>query len=193
MFNQILVFLLETFLGLFALALLLRFWLQALRAPLRNPMYTFLAALTDWVVLPARRVIPGLWRTDLSTLVLAWLTEVVLLIATFSLRGFNLSPVLGAGIVQVLLLAGVAVFKLSLYILMVAVIAQAVLTWVAPYSPAMPLLNGLARPFLEPFKKRIPPIGNVDLSPLFLIVAIQLVLFLVAWVEGGIVRGLVPG
>jgi YggT family protein len=193
MFNQILAFLLDTFLGLFALALLLRFWLQALRAPLRNPMYTFLAALTDWIVKPARRVIPGLWRTDLSTLVLAWLTEVVLLFATLSLRGMNFGPALGASIVTILLLAAVEVLKLSLYILMVGVIAQAVLTWVAPYSPAMPLLNGLTRPFLSPFQRRIPPIGNVDLSPLFLIVAIQLFLFVVGWVEGAIVRGIGPG
>ena len=71
MLNQILVFLLDTFLGLFAIALLLRFWLQTLRAPLRNPLYGFLAALTDWIVKPARRVIPGMFRIDLSTLVLA--------------------------------------------------------------------------------------------------------------------------
>jgi YggT family protein len=186
MLNQILIFLLETFLGLFALALLLRFWLQTLRAPLRNPMYTFLAALTDWIVVPARRVIPGLWRTDLSTLVLAWLTEVILLFATLALRGVDLGPALGVSLVTILLLAAVAVVKLSLYILMVCVIAQAVLSWVAPYSPAMPLLNSLVRPFLSPFQRRIPQIGNVDISPLFLLVAIQLLLILVAWVERGL-------
>src|SRR4249919_2818642 len=59
MLTQALAFLLETFLGLFALALLLRFYLQLLRAPARNPLSTFLAALTDWIVVPARRVIPG--------------------------------------------------------------------------------------------------------------------------------------
>ena len=188
MINQILMLLLDTFVGLFAIALLLRFWLQALRAPLRNPVYTFLAALTDWIVIPARRVIPGLWRTDLSTLVLAWLTEVVLLFATFALRGIDLGPALGTSIVAILFLAAVQVIKLSLYILMVAVIAQAVLTWVAPYSPAMPILNSLVRPFLAPFQRRIPPIGNVDISPLFLIVVIQLLLYVVAWMQGAVVR-----
>jgi YggT family protein len=189
MFNQILAFLLQTFLGLFALALLLRFWLQALRAPSRNPLYPFLAALTDWIVVPARRVIPGLWRTDLSTLVLAWLTEVVLLLA---LRALGAGDGAGAGVVQVLVLAAFAVVRLSLYILMFSVIGLVVLSWVAPHSPAAPIFNSLTRPFLQPFRRRIPPIGNVDLSPLFLLVVIQIGLYLLLWVEGGVLRG-VPG
>lgn len=193
MLNQMLVFLLETFLGLFALALLLRFWLQALRAPLRNPIYPFLAALTDWIVMPARRVIPGLFRVDLSTLVLAWLAQVVLMFAKLSLMGVSLGPALGASLVQILVLAAIAVLKLSLYILMFSAIIQAVLSWVAPHSPAMPLLNGLTRPFLRPIQERMPLIGNVDVSPLLLIVVIQLLLFVVAWLEGAFMRGIGPG
>jgi YggT family protein len=187
MLTQALAFLLETFLGLFALALLLRFYLQLLRAPARNPLSTFLAALTDWVVVPARRVIPGLFRVDLSTLVLAWLTELLLLCVLTLLRGVGLTAVLGA-LVLLALAAVVEVVKLSIYILMVAVIAQAVLSWVAPYSPAMPVLNSVTRPFLLVFSKRIPPVGNVDLSPIFVIVACQLALFLVNWVGGGLLR-----
>ncbi len=185
--RAVILFLLETFLGLFALALLLRFYLQVFRAPSRNPLSTFLIALTNWIVVPARRVIPGLWRVDLSTLVLAWLTEVLLLAATFALMGNGLGPDVGAVAVRVLVLAAVQVAKLSLYILMFAVIAQAVLSWVAPYSPAMPVLNSLTRPFLLPFSRRIPPVGGVDLSPLFLIVVLQLLLFFVGWIEGNIV------
>jgi YggT family protein len=190
MLNHAIVFLLETFLGLFALALLMRFWLQALRAPVRNPLSTFLAALTDWLVVPARRVIPGLWRMDLSTLVLAWATELVLLWAKFHLGGYEWRGAVGAGVVALLVLAVVQVAKLSLYILIVAVIAQAVLTWVAPYSPAMPMLNSVTRPFLGPFQRRIPPVGNVDLSPIFLLVTCQLLLFVVAWLESALVRGM---
>ena len=80
------------------------------------------------------------------------------------------------------------VVKLSIYILMVAVIAQAVLSWVAPYSPAMPVLNSVTRPFLLVFSKRIPPVGNVDLSPIFVIVGCQLAVLLVNWVGGGLLR-----
>ena len=73
MLNQILTFLLDTLLGLFSLVLLLRFYMQLLRAPFRNPLTQFLIALTDFIVRPARRVIPGLRGMDLSTLLLAWL------------------------------------------------------------------------------------------------------------------------
>jgi YggT family protein len=185
--TQALAFLLETFLGLFALALLLRFYLQLLRAPVRNPLSTFLAALTDWLVVPARRVIPGLLRVDLSTLVLAWLTEFVLLCGLTLVRGAGSAALLG-GLLLLALAAAVEVVKLSIYILMVAVIAQVLLSWVGSYSPATPVLNSLTRPFLLVFSKRIPPVGNVDLSPIFVIVCCQLALFLVNWVGGGLLR-----
>jgi YggT family protein len=183
MFGQALQFLLETFLGLFALALLLRFFLQWLRAPARNPLSYFLAALTNWIVAPARRVIPGLWGLDLATLLLAWVTEVVLILATYWLKGSGLEPAAGVSLVLIGFLAAVQLVKLSLWILMIAVIVQALLSWLSPFSPAMPLLNSLARPFLRVFQKRIPPVGNVDLSPLFVVVVCQLLLMAVAWLE----------
>src|SRR5258705_10620101 len=93
--NQALIFLLETFLGLFSLALLMRFYLQAVRAAARNPLSQFLAALTDFIVRPTRRFIPGLWGYDLSTLLLAWLTEVPLVGGALSLKAYQLGP--GAG------------------------------------------------------------------------------------------------
>ena len=188
--GQVLQFLLETFLGLFALALLLRFFLQWLRAPVRNPVSHFLAALTNWIVVPARRVVPGLWGLDLATFLLAWLTEVVLILATYWLKGAGLGPAVGAALVLIGFLALVQLAKLSLWILMVAVLVQAVLTWVSSYSPAMPLLNSLVRPFLRVFQKRIPPVGNVDLSPLFVLVVCQLLLMLIAWLEGAVVRAI---
>jgi YggT family protein len=188
MFGQALQFLLETFLGLFALALLLRFFLQWLRAPARNPLTYFLAALTDWIVVPARRVIPGLWGLDLATLLLAWLTEVVLILATYWLKGSGLEPAAGVSLVLIGFLAAVQLVKLSLWILMIAVIVQALLSWLSPFSPAMPLLNSLVRPFLRVFQKRIPPVGNVDLSPLFVVIVCQLLLMAVAWLEAVAVR-----
>jgi YggT family protein len=190
MLNQVLLFLLETFMGLFALALLLRFHMQWLRAPVRNPVSQFLNALTDWVVVPARRWVPGFGGFDWSTLTLAWLTELLLIVATFWLRGFSFVGAIGADIVLIALLALIQIWKLSLYILMVAVVLQAVLSWVSPYSPAAPLLNSIARPFLRVFQKRIPPVGNVDLSPLFVLVVCQIILMATSWVESGVVRGI---
>jgi YggT family protein len=186
MFGEALQFLLETFLGLFALALLVRFFLQWLRAPARNPLTYFLAALTDWIVVPARRLIPGLWGLDLATLLLAWITELVLILASDWLRGSGFEPTVGASLVRIGFLAFVQLAKLSLWILMVAVIVQALLSWVSPFSPAMPLLNGLVRPFLRVFQRRVPPVGNVDLSPLFVVVVCWLLLIAVAWLESAV-------
>jgi YggT family protein len=123
-------------------------------------------------------------------LLLAWLTELVLILATFWLKGFTFVGAIGTDAVLIALLALLQIFKLSLYILMVAVVVQAVLTWVSPYSPAMPLLNSIARPFLRVFQKRIPPVGNVDLSPLFVLVTCQLILMATAWLEGSVVHGI---
>jgi len=175
--NQALIFLLETFLGLFALALLLRFYLQAVRAPARNPLSQFLAALTDFMVLPVRRFVPGLWGFDMSTLLLAWVVEVLLIVSVRATSGFEMGPAVGTAIAGLILLAVVNLLKRFLYILMVAVIAQAVLSWVNPRSPAMSVLVSLTRPFLRPFQRRIPPVGGVDLSPLLVLVLCQLLLY----------------
>ena len=174
--NQALIFLLETFLGLFSLALLTRFYLQAVRAPARNPLSQFLTALTDFIVRPTRRVIPGLWGYDLSTLLLAWLTEVLLVGGVLALKGYQFAPGVGMGAIAVMLLAALNLLKLFLYILMVAVFAQAILSFVAPRGPATSVLASLTRPFLGVFQRRVPPVGGVDLSPLFVLVICQIVL-----------------
>jgi len=170
--NQPLIFLLETFLGLFALALLLRFYLQTVRAPARNPLSNFIAALTDFVVRPTRRVVPGLWGYDLSSLVLAWGVEVVLVGMVVTLSGYQV----GAHLIPLLLLAATRLLRLFIYILMFATIVQAVLSWVNPYSPAMPILMSMTRSFLRIFQRYLPPVGGVDLSPLFVLVICQLIL-----------------
>lgn len=189
MFTNALLFLVNTVFGLFVVALLLRFYLQWARAAYRNPLTQFLQALTDFMVKPARRVIPGLWGLDLATLALAWLLQILELLVVLQIQGRGLGEAVGLTLAAMALLALVLLAKITLYILMVAVIVQVVLSWVNPYSPIMPLLNSMTRPFLGPFQRHIPPIGNVDLSPLLLIVVIQLLLMLpVAWLEVAVTR-----
>lgn len=173
--NQALIFLLETFLGLFIYALLLRFYLQAVRAPARNPLSYFLVSLTDFMVRPARRVVPGMWGYDLSTLLLAWIAAVVL-VSLVSVLGARFGPDPGNAVVGVCLLAAVDLVRRFLIILMVCVFAQAILSFVSRYNPAMPILASMTRPFLQIFQRRIPPVGNVDLSPLFILVICQVLL-----------------
>lgn len=184
MLSNALIFLIETAFGLFVVALLLRFYLQWARASYRNPLSEFIHALTDFMVRPARRVIPGLWGLDLATFVLAWILQLLELVIVIQLRGHVFGPDAGLAFVSLLLLALVMLVKITLYILMAIIIFYVVLTWVSPHSPVMSLLNSLTRPLLRVFQRRIPPIGNVDMSPLLAVVIIQLLLMLpVAWLE----------
>lgn len=189
MLTNALIFLVSTVCGLFVVALLLRFYLQWVRASYRNPLSEFLQALTDFMVRPARRVIPGLWGLDLATFALAWLVQVLELVIVLQIQGRGFGGSVGLTLAFMALLALVLLTKIGLYILMVTVVVQVVLSWVNPYSPIMPLLNNMTRPLLRPFQRRIPPIGNVDLSPLFALVVIQLLLMLpVAWLEDSALR-----
>lgn len=189
MLTQAASFLAETLIGLFSLALLLRFYLQLVRAPYRNPISQFLSALTNFIVIPARRVIPGLWGIDLASLILAWLFEVLLLVVLLALRGVEPGALGATAFAGILVLGLVKILKTSVYIVMFAVIVQAVLSWINPHSPIGPLLNSLTQPLLRPLQRRMPMVANVDLSPLVLIIILQLVLMVpIAWLEMTVTR-----
>ncbi|MGZ8155819.1 MAG: YggT family protein, partial [Burkholderiales bacterium] len=85
-----LIFLVETIFGLFTIALLVRVYMQWARAPQRNAVSDFVNALTNFAVLPARRIVPGLWGLDFATLVLAWVVQVVQLLLVLGLSGYPL-------------------------------------------------------------------------------------------------------
>ncbi len=183
MFAQAIAFVLDAIFSLFILAALVRFWMQAFRAPARNPLAQFTMALTDWAVRPLRRVIPGLFRLDLSSLVVAWAFEFLLQFLKLLLQGG--SPAENPGVLSVLLfLSFVELIRLSIYVFMGAVIIQAVLSWVNPYHPVAPFFASLTNPFLKPVQRAIPLIGGVDISPIFVLIFFQLLLMLpVTWLE----------
>jgi YggT family protein len=183
MFDQALQFLLDTVFSLLTYALLLRFTMQWLRAPFRNPVGRSVVALTDWVVAPVRRVIRSVRGFDASTLLLAWLMQLLWLCALHAISAANGFG--GATLPMLGLLAVVALIKAALWLLIVVVVAQAILSWVAADGPLGGVLNALTFRFLAPIRRRIPPVGGaLDLSPLILIVVVQLLLMLpVRWLE----------
>ena len=182
MLQQAFAFLIETVFHLFILATLVRFWMQALRAPARNPFAQFTMALTDFAVKPVRRLVPGFFKLDLASLAVAWAVEFLLLVILALLRDVSLAS--GPVVSILLFLALVKLVRLTVYIIMGAVFVQALLTWVNPYHPLAPFFEALTRPFLKPFQKAIPPIGGVDITPVLVLIACQLVLMLpVAWLE----------
>lgn len=180
-------FVLETLFGLFILAALVRFWMQAVRAPAGNPIAQFTMALTNWAVKPLRRVIPGVLNLDWASLVVALALEFVLQVLLF-LLAFGAAPSAGA-LSALLFLAFVKLARLSIYIFIVVIIAQAVMSWINPYHPAAPFFNALSRPMMGPVQKVIPTIGGVDISPIFVLIFLQLLLMLpVTWLEGQALR-----
>jgi len=187
MFGQALRFLVDTAFGIVAYAFLLRFTMQWLRAPFRNPLGQAVVALTDWAVKPVRRVVPGYKGLDGSTLLLAWVAEFAWLVTLELLAGHGAFD--GAAVLTLALLAGVELVKAVLWLLIIVVFAQAILSWTAPDGPFAGVLNALTFRFLAPIRRRVPPLGGtLDLSPLILIVAVQLLLMLpVRWLEGVVV------
>ncbi len=189
MLAQTLIFLITTLGDLLVIAFLLRFILQWLRAPARNQLSLFVAALTDFAVRPMRRVLPGLWGMDLSSLFLAWVTAALEMSLVLVLKGNALGAAPGTAIIVVALLGILSLIRLSLYVVMMAVVLQAILSWVNPDSPIAPLLNTVTRPVLRPFRRLVPPIANVDLSPLFLLITCQLILSVpLMWLEANVAR-----
>jgi YggT family protein len=169
---QLINFVLENVAGFFTFALLIRFAMQWARAPFRNPIGHFVVTVTDWMVRPARRVIPAAWGLDLPCLVLAWLMQMLYLSAIYGYGGFFQG---GAGSVGIIALAAIiATANVACYLVIGVVIISALLSWINPHAPIAPTINALAAPLLGPFQRIIPLVGGIDLSPIALFFAVRL-------------------
>jgi YggT family protein len=176
MAGQAVLFLLQVVTGVLSVALLLRFYMQAFRVSFNNQVGTFVVDLTNWLVKPLRKGLPGLWGLDLASLLPAYLLQLVLVVAVVSLQGGS-EAWSTLDLLPILLWQGVlATLRMSIYLLIGALLVQAVLSWVSPYSPLSQPVGQLTRPFLDPIQRFVPRIGAVDLSPLIAIVLAQLVL-----------------
>jgi len=171
MFLQIFTFLLQIASGLVVGLCLLRLYMQfhrvALSARSGNPIGPLIFALTDWLVLPLRRIVPPFGRWDSASLIAAYLVELLQFALLWMLAGSHG----GLGLVPVMALFGL--LRLTLSGLSVLVIVYAVLSWVQTHSPMMGLLARLVAPLLQPIRRIVPLVGGVDLSPLVLLVLLQ--------------------
>ena len=172
MLYQIVSLLLEVAAGLLTGVCLLRLYMQLQRIPMSarsgNPMGPFMFALTDWLVLPLRRVLPAMGRWDTASLVAAYLTQMVL----FGVQWLMLGG--GAGWISVPVLALFGIARMTISALTGLVIVYAVLSWVQTQSQLSDLLERLVAPALTPIRKIVPLVGGVDLSPLVLLVLLQI-------------------
>jgi YggT family protein len=185
--NQALKLVIDVAFGLVTYALLLRFAMQAMRAPFRNPLGQATIALTDWAVKPLRRIVPGVGGYDWATFVAALLVQALWIVAILLLFGAGFELLSLPGVAYVALIALVKLVEAALWILIVAVLAFAILSWVAPDSPLSGVLNALTFPLLRPLRKLVPPIGGtLDLSPLIVIVLAQIVLLFIPRLEAAL-------
>lgn len=175
MFGDIARFLLNTVFTLFGAALLLRAWMQVVRMPPYNPVSNAVLQATNWLVLPLRHVFRGTRGIDWASVaaaVLAALVYVVLMVALAGVDPLGLAPVL-------VIVALLTVVKWALNLLIWLTILMALLSWLNPRSPAMPLLYQLTAPFLNPLRRILPQFGGIDLSPILLFVIVQILLMVV--------------
>ncbi len=171
------IYLITTITDLYIAAILLRLLLQWVRADFYNPLCQFLIKVTNPVLVPARRVIPSIGKLDTASVVVMLLLELfqLLIIDQLSDAGFDL---------QFILLFSVR--KLAVTLLMtyfVLILANVVISWIGRQSrhPLVPLIYQLTEPVLRPFRKLIPVIGGIDLSPLFALITLRFLLLLLGW------------
>ena len=183
MLVQALIIVLDAVFHLFILAILVRFWMQVVGAPVRNPIAQFSMALTDFIVKPLRRAIPGVLRLDIASLVAALGLEFLLQFVIYLLIGGR--PMENPGVFGLLLfLAFVKLIRLSVYVFMGAIFIQALLSWVSTHHPVAPFFNAFTRPILRPFQRAVPPIGGVDITPMLALLVLYLIVTLpIAWLE----------
>ena len=169
-FSNAAVFLIQTVFGIYMLAVLLRLLLQIVRADFYNPFSQFLVKITNPVLVPLRRVIPGLFGVDLASvlLLLALQMAELALIGLINHHGWQLSGLL--------LLAVADLIALLLNVFLFSILIQVILSWVRPgeYNPLSALLYSLNEPLLAPARRMLPPMAGLDLSPIIVLVALQL-------------------
>ena len=183
MLTNLLLLILEAVTGFFVFLLLIRFYMQWLRVSFRNQLGQFVVTVTDWLVRPARRIVPGLFGLDMPSLAGALVLHSSYLTIAFWLKRFSFGAHAGIAIPVILAVALLELVRFSVFLIIGIVLVSAVLSWVNQHAPLAPMFNSLARPFLRPFRRMIPPIANVDLSPLVLLLLLQVVLMLLAWLR----------
>ncbi|CAI8800675.1 YggT family protein [Pseudomonas koreensis] len=174
--NTAAVYVLQTLGSLYLLIVLLRFVLQLVRANFYNPLCQFVVKATQPLLKPLRRIIPSLFGLDMSSLVLAILVQLALMALTLLLTyGTTGNPL------QLFIWSIIGVTALFLKIFFFALIISVILSWVAPgsHNPGAELVNQICEPALAPFRKILPNLGGLDLSPIFAFLALKLIDMLV--------------
>lgn len=167
--SQALYFIIKTLTQLYLLVLLLRFWLPILGADFRNPLAQGILRVTSPLVVPVRRFVPSIGRVDTSTILIAYVIQFLTVLLLLTIGGYMVDTIP----IMVTTLIELAVLSLNLFFFVILI--KIILSWVAPHTHnyATALLTTLAEPILRPFRRIIPSIGGLDISPIFAIILLQ--------------------
>lgn len=168
--SNALVFLIQTVFSLYLIAVMLRFLLQLTRADFYNPVSQFLVKVTNPPLIPLRRIIPGMLGIDVAAVVLLIAIQMLDLFLVFIVQGITLAPL------GLLVLTIAELLNLVLNVFLFTILIQVVLSWINPgnYNPTVALLYSLNEPLLGRARRLMPPIHGFDLSPIIVLVIIQL-------------------
>ncbi len=188
--SDIFVYLVYVFFGLYLLAMLLRFLLQLVRADFYNPISQTLVKMTNPLVIPVRKILPGYGGLDLASLLLALVLQMLMIALLVLLQtGALLAPV------PLLLASGLGIAAYLVKIYFFALLAMIILSWIAPggNNPALYLLHQITEPVMAPFRKILPPMGGLDLSPILVFVLINVIQIALGHIAHSLgISGLVP-
>jgi len=162
--------LIQTLCQLFLLALIMRVLLQLARADSYNPISQFLIKVTQPLLKPIRRFIPSIGKVDTATLIAILLIQMLTTAALVALQGYSIPNPL-----YLLSWAVLGTLGMLINIYFIAILASIIISWVAPgsYNPLILLLHQLTEPVMAPFRKIVPAMGGLDLSPIFVFLAIN--------------------
>jgi YggT family protein len=166
--TEVLTYLLQTVLSILLMLVLLRLLLQQARADYRNPISQFVVKVTNPLLKPLQKVVPGLW----GVVVLLLLLQVLAIASILLLGGYGLpNPLL----ILVWACIGLAGLLVNFYFF--AILAMIILSWIAPGStnPAVYLLYQLTEPVMAPCRRLLPAMGGLDLSPIMVFIGINII------------------
>jgi YggT family protein len=171
-----LIFIVQSVLTLVVYAFLLRFLLAIMRADFRNPLSQAVLSLTNWLVLPLRRILPPIGRVDTASLVALIAVQFAMTLIMFRLLTGAMIPFVP------LVIAGLRSLATStIRLFQVAIFIYALLSFIAPgsYSPVVGVVSSLCEPLLRPLRRLLPVIGGIDFSPLIALIGLQALLILI--------------
>lgn len=167
--TEMTLFLISTISSLYITVVILRFLFQLVRAEFYNPISQFIVKVTNPLLIPLRKLIPGVLGFDIASIALALLLQILTIEALYLVGGFQAIPFM-----TVLLVSALKLVALVLNIYFWALLIMVVLSWVVPYNnnPLKSLINSLLHPILSRIQKLVPPMGGLDFSPMIAMVII---------------------